>query len=227
MIKDLIKRNVSGGVRRALNILASECRMMMMHRRGVRRAMQYAAAQGMKLHFGCGANVKPGFVNIDFAPGADLTLDLREALPFSDDSCAFIYSEHFLEHVQYPETVCSLLGECLRVLQPGGIFSAGVPDTEWPLLEYAGVRSEGYFDLVKRQWHPQWCETRMEHINFHFRQGTEHLFAYDFETLRHALSNAGFVNVRRRDSNPELDQPSWAVGTLYVDAGKPAARAGR
>ena len=35
-------------------------------------------------------------------------------------------------------------------------------------------------------WHPAWCTTRLEHINFHFRQGGEHKFAYDFETLKTA-----------------------------------------
>jgi len=193
---------------------------MRMHRRGVRKAMRYKNATALKLHFGCGGNVKPGFVNIDLSSAADLTLDLREPLPLATGSCSLIYSEHFLEHIEYPNDVRGLLRECYRVLQTGGIFSAGVPDTEWPLLEYAGRREEGYFELVKQRWHPAWCSTRLEHINFHFRQGGEHKFAYDFETLKSALEREGFSGVRRRETDPELDQCSWARGTLYVDAVK-------
>ncbi|HEV8071800.1 MAG TPA: methyltransferase domain-containing protein [Planctomycetaceae bacterium] len=220
MIKDYMLRQLNQGTREALRILRSEVRVMRMHRRGVRKAAEWHGATGLKLHFGCGGNLKPGFVNIDLANGADLTLDLREKLPFADDSCLVIYSEHFLEHIDYPNGAHALLRECYRVLQPGGTFSVGVPDTEWPLLEYAGQRNDGYFNLVKQQWHPEWCKTRLEHINFHFRQGTEHKFAYDFETMESLLKSVGFTDVKRRACNPGLDQSSWAVGTLYVDAVK-------
>jgi predicted SAM-dependent methyltransferase len=220
LMKDYVLRQLNQGTREALRTLRSEVRVMRMHRRGVRKAAEYQGARGLKLHFGCGANLKPGFVNIDLAKGADLTLDLREKLPFADGSCLMIYSEHFLEHIDYPNGARALLRECYRALQRGGTFSVGVPDTEWPLLEYAGKRNDGYFDLVKRQWHPEWCKTRLEHINFHFRQGTEHKFAYDFETVESLLKSVGFTDVKRRACNPELDQSSWALGTLYVDAVK-------
>jgi hypothetical protein len=48
--------------------------------------------------------------------------------------------------------------------------------------------------------HPERCKTRMEHINFHFRQDTEHCF--DFETIENALKEAGFVEIRQRDLTP-------------------------
>jgi predicted SAM-dependent methyltransferase len=220
MIKDRLLNRFGYGMRKALRTLRSELKIMRMHRRAVKKAGRYRDATDLKLHFGCGPNLKPGFINIDLSPAADLTLDLREPLPFSSNSCGLIYSEHFLEHVEYPDMVLALLRDCLRVLRPGGIFSVGVPDTEWPLLEYAKTRSDGYFDLVKRQWHPKYCVTEMEHVNYHFRQGDEHKFAYDFQTLQHVLTQAGFKNVVRRQCNPDLDQASWAVGTLFVDAVK-------
>ena len=220
MFKELILGRLNQGTRQALQTLRSEVRTLRMHRRGMRKARRYRDATGLKLHFGCGANVKPGFVNIDLSNAADLTLDLREQLPFADGSCSLVYSEHFLEHIEYPNVVRGLLRECYRVLAVGGMFSVGVPDTEWPLLEYAGQRRDGYFELVKQRWHPAWCTTRLEHINFHFRQGGEHKFAYDFETLKTALEREGFTSVRRRETNPDLDQCSWARGTLYVEAVK-------
>ena len=61
----------------------------------------------------------------------------------------------------------------------------------------------------------------MEHINFHFRQGTEHRFAYDFETMEQALKEAGFVEIRQRKFVSDLDSKSRELGTLYVNAMKP------
>jgi SAM-dependent methyltransferase len=129
---------------RTLQGLRAEFDLLRCHRRGVAAATErYDRASGLRLHLGCGDTRKPGWVNIDTHRG-DLTLDLRMPLPFRDGSCAAIYSEHFLEHVDYPDATLRLLGECRRVLQPGGLFDIGVPDTEWPLLEYAGVSQEGY-----------------------------------------------------------------------------------
>ncbi len=130
-----------------------------------------------------------------------------------------VYSEHFFEHLSYPDAK-RFLTECYRVLDDGGRFSAGVPDTEWPLREYAKTTSEdAYYAAAKGTWnHPDWCKTRMDHINFHFRQDEEHKFAYDYETFESILREAGFSTVSRREFTPLLDTPSRALGTLYVDA---------
>jgi predicted SAM-dependent methyltransferase len=163
---------------------------------------------------------KLGWINID-AHASDLSLDLRRPLPFVSGGCAAIYSEHFLEHLDYPDAAFRLLRECWRVLQPGGTIDIGVPDTEWPLKEYAGIRDEGYFAKAKASWHPKWCQTRLEHLNYHFRQDTRHRFAYDYETLERALVMTGFVNVQARKFNPEMDSAHRQPGTLYVVAERP------
>jgi hypothetical protein len=63
----------------------------------------------------------------------------------------------------------------------------------------------------------------MEHINYAFRQGNEHRFAYDFETMKHILEKSGFIEVKRRDFNYELDSDERKLGTLYVEAIKSVA----
>ena len=143
-----------------------------------------------------------------------------------------IYSEHFLEHLNYPEDAKRFLSESFRVLEPGGTLSVGVPDTRWPLLDYANVEDDRYiqavggqhgryFETHAKRWHDEWCKTRMEHINFHFRQGLDHRFAYDFETMEHALKEAGFVEIRQREFASDLDSKIREAGTLYVNAIKP------
>jgi len=51
------------------------------------------------------------------------------ALPFPDGSFAFIYSEHFLEHLYFDEAL-ALLEECRRVLGPNGVVRTCVPDAD-------------------------------------------------------------------------------------------------
>ncbi|MGH6972684.1 MAG: class I SAM-dependent methyltransferase, partial [Caulobacteraceae bacterium] len=184
------------------------------------RAKARKLEPGAKLHFGCGPNLKPGWVNVDGKPGADLLLDLARPLPMPSDVAAAAYSEHFLEHLDYPEPAGRFVRECFRVLRPGGLFSVGVPDTEWALRSYAG--GHDYLRACEEhRWHPAWCRTELEHINYHFRQDGEHRFAYDLDTLTRLLSEAGFVEIRQRDFDPGLDHPYRAVGTLYLDARKP------
>jgi predicted SAM-dependent methyltransferase len=220
-LASLCAGRTSTGVTAQLHELRWECDMVRRHRRGVRAAAQYARKPEMpSLHLGCGERRKAGWVNIDAASG-DLTLDLREPLPFPDGSIHSVYSEHFLEHVDYPEATLRLLRECWRVLGAGGVIDIGVPDTEWPLMEYAGLSTDGYFTMAKTMWHPAWCQTRLEHLNYHFRQGTQHRFAYDYETLERVLLEAGFVKVRRRKFSEDHDSAHREIGTLYVVGQKP------
>ena len=165
---------------------------------------------------------KPGNLNIDLFPGGDLTLDLRRrGLPFESDSCDRIFSEHFFEHIDYPSAISRLLSDCLRVLRPGGILTFSVPDTEWPLVDYQHGLGAPYFKACEElRWHPN-CTTRLEHINHHFRQHGQHLFACDEETVRKLLESVGFVNIRKRQYQPELDSDRRRVGSLFMAAHKP------
>jgi predicted SAM-dependent methyltransferase len=221
-LKPAIKKLPQPGLWRALHDLSRELNGLRRHRRGIRDARKYTNAKALKLNIGCGNNFKSGWINIDYSANADLQLDMREPIPLPNGSAQMIYSEHFLEHLDYPEAAKRFLTESFRVLEPGGTFSVGVPDTLWPLLDYANVGDGRYFKTAEAErWHPEWCKTRMEHINFHFRQGFEHRFAYDFETMEHALKEAGFVEIRQREFDSDLDSKNRELGTLYVNALKP------
>lgn len=224
MISQFIKNQTTYGLRVSLRQVLNEIKTLRKHRRGLRQARHLLGQQHLKLNMGCGRKVKKGWINIDLSPHADLSLDMREPLPFSANSSSFIYSEHFLEHLEYPLHATIFLNECYRVLEPGGVISIGVPDTEWPLAEYVGTRREDYFKISKERWHAPWCQTQMEQLNYHFRQDGDHLFAYDFVTLEQALSRVGFQNVKRREFDPDLDSIDRKIGTLYVNAVKPNTR---
>lgn len=235
MFRRLIKARTTRGVRAAARRLADELRCQRMHRASLKTARRYDGQTGLKLNLGCGPNPKQGWVNIDLTDRADLRLDLREPLPFGDGSVSFIYTEHFFEHLEFPNEAEALLREAARVLAPGGTLSIAVPDAEGPLLYYAGdvrageaERAAGVEARRRLAEAPRLYPvpgyvfgTPLHMINWTFRQGTEHKYAYDFETLRDAFADAGFVRIERREFDPELDSESRRDGTLYVDGRKP------
>ncbi|GEM_PF-1227229 len=78
-----------------------------------------------QINIGAGRTYVPGFVNIDIAEHAEITLNLNEdKLPFEDSSVDLIFSYHTLEHV---ENYLFALSEIYRVLKHGGVLLLGVP----------------------------------------------------------------------------------------------------
>lgn len=223
-------RLLSSEVAEHFEHMLHETYVALIHKIGEFKCSRYSGQKGLKVNFGCGANLKRNFLNIDFSPMADLRLDLRRLIPLSDESCSFIFSEHFVEHLTYPEGVERFFSECLRILEPGGAISISVPDTEWPIMEYAQNKKD-YLEACKtNSWHPDQCTTFMEHINYHFRQRwssrsysdfENHRFAYDFETMSKKLSEQGFTNIQKREYDEHIDSPHRKVGSLFIKANKP------
>lgn len=216
-LKTFVKSHTTYALRRAVRDIAQEGRLSYRHWAAARRVPRYLKRAPLKLNLGCGPNCRPGWLNIDlFDSAAELQLDLRKRWPFPDGSVAYVYSEHAFEHFEFSEEVPHFLSESLRVLGEGGVFDVGVPDTEWPLRGY-GNPDHDYWPFAPR-WHPESCETQLDHINYHFRQGEQHKYAWDEETLARSLRRAGFTNIVRRDFDASLDTESRRIGTLYMRA---------
>jgi predicted SAM-dependent methyltransferase len=222
-IKSFALRLFSPGELSAMRRLRTEFRISRYHRNGLRQIRRKSWSRPTKLNLGSGTYRKEGYLNVDLFPGGDITLDLRRNLPFDSNCCELIFSEHFIEHIDYPDAAANLFRECLRILKPNGILRFSVPDTEWPLTDYAKGPDAEYFRATRENaWHPAWCVTRLEHINFHFRQGDEHRFAYDEETARKVLESVGFQDVRRVSFDPKIDSKHREIGSLFISARKPA-----
>ena len=209
--------------------LLEEIYVSMVHGKGVRAAEKFRSASELKLNIGCGPYLKEGFLNVDFNPMADLRLDLRQRIPLTKGSCALIFSEHFVEHLLYPEGVDGFFQNVHELLQAGGRIMLSVPETSWPIREYFTGGTEWARMCKENNWHPPDTKSLMEHLNYHFRQRCVgrreshfecHRFAYDFETMKLALERNGFTDVKERDFDPSLDSPHRRIGSLFVEATK-------
>src|SRR5258708_27392020 len=90
---------VKARTRHALRLAASgllyEFRLNSLHRASLKKAKRFANGRGLRLHFGCGPNIKTGWVNIDlYSDKADLQLDAKDPFPFGACSMAIGCSEH-------------------------------------------------------------------------------------------------------------------------------------
>jgi predicted SAM-dependent methyltransferase len=212
-----------------------------MTRRGV--DTRFADAEDLLVNVGCGSSGLAGWVNIDCFPAEGVTCvrDCRTSLPLPTDSARGIFTEHFLEHLDYYEEAPRFLEECRRVLQPGGLLRVIVPDGAKYLHAYdSGDMSSmrAFSPLVSmdassddrpfsshREIVP--FRTKMEVVNFHFRQSGQHRFSYDDETLSALLLECGFEGVNRREfrssslADLEIDSEFRSAESLAVEGMAP------
>ena len=193
---------------------------------------KFRGRRGLLVNLGAGPQGKPGWINVDTERerGVNCLFDCRKELPFPDLSVRAIFCEHFLEHLDYTEEVPCFLSECRRVLEPGGVMRIIVPDAGRYLRAYC---EEGWASMeAMRSLGPDRAdtdlggryETKMELVNEVFRQGNDHKFAYDFETLALQLELSGFTRIARQAFGQSameglaLDQERRESESLYVEA---------
>ena len=183
----------------------------------------------LHLHLGCGPNYLPGFLNIDANPGrrVDLWLDVRNGLPFPDDTVDSIYSTHMLEHL-YHDELGRLFSDCRRVLKPGGGVRFIVPNLETAITAYVQRLGEWFDDYPRKL-----RSVGGRFANFIFCDG-QHRTAFDFGHMQELLEQAGFertVHLQEGASSLyEESVPPYAPNdrrdlahSLYVEAFKAAA----
>ena len=93
---------------------------------------KFSGKTNLKLNLGCGRNIKPGWVNVDFAEREnklDIVCDLSKEFPFEESSCSYIYSEHLIEHLEWLDGRI-LLDRCFKGLQQGCVLRIVFPDFE-------------------------------------------------------------------------------------------------
>ena len=213
-----LKEKMPNGLRNSLSPVIFEIKAVIKHSKGRREAKKYSGML-LKLNIGCGDNTKDDYVNIDYSCKKCLHLDLRESLPFDDQSVSIVYSEHFLEHL-LEQYALQFLRESYRILIPGGLFSVGVPDGQVLLESYANGQEIKDFKILDLPDVFPGNPTRMQIVNLMFR-GFGHKYMYDYETLQRILTSIGFTNIYKRSFDPSIDSEQRRDWTIYVDAYKP------
>ena len=195
---------------------------------------KYQNSEDLLVNLGAGKYGKSEWVNVDAfaAPEINCIYDCRKSLPFPDNSVKAIFCEHFFEHIDYTEEVPYFLSECYRVLQVGGLIRLIVPDgfkylegyyqSGWDRLTKVRPLDENHTDThFDCQYH-----TKMELINVVFRNGFQHKFIYDYETLEFVLYRYGFAEVHKQEygksimSEVCIDNPHRESESIYVEAVK-------
>lgn len=179
-----------------------------------------------KLQVGCGKNYLKDFVNLDISEPADIIWDVRTGLPFKDNSFNVIFSEHFLEHIDFPSSACLFIQESYRVLRKGGKIIVGIPDTG-KLLDAYEAHDKKFFDELVHRWYSsrdclEFMNTPMNCVNYHMRDQlyhhkySSHLWGYDEENLTDLLKRHNFSNIHRWQVDESWVNPKRVWGSLYL-----------
>jgi predicted SAM-dependent methyltransferase len=168
-----------------------------------------------KLQLGTGSNVYDGWLNtdlVDFKRNNEVVhLDARKPFPLPDNAFDFVFSEHMIEHMTYPEGL-RCLRECRRVLRPGGRIRVATPSLDRMMRLY----DDELTDLQRRyiRWSLDAFVADADgylpgFVLNNMLRDFGHEFVYDERTLRLALETAGFVDIEE-----------WSVG----ESGEPELR---
>jgi predicted SAM-dependent methyltransferase len=237
-LKDLLKRRLQRTFpNRLLGQMAFEVRTSLKSAANdLAGAKRYREMDRIRVNVGCGGRPTNGWVNLDLLADPRIEYwDCRKGLPFRDGSVAAIYTEHFLEHLEYRDEARKFLQNCRTCLSDTGVLRIVVPDAARYLKLFASDDWEGLAklrpltkegDYYRDYWLQDLYSTKMELINAIFRQNGEHKYAYDAETLIQLLRSVGFSRVTQMSfgasSDPAMppDTPERQSESLYVEAAK-------
>ena len=130
----------------------------------------YALVEFNKIHYGCGANLKTDWLNVDAFESTEknyLFVDLLENHPFADKAFKFAYSEDVLEHFSQSESIF-FLTEVFRTLADGGVLRLSFPGLEGVLARHYSPLSDERLKRGELEAYFFW-----EHIHFYSKKELE------------------------------------------------------
>ena len=160
--------------------------------------------------------------------------DIVNGLPIPDGACQGVYASHVLEHLAL-EDFHKALQNTYRILRPGGTFRLIVPDLERSAREYIARldRAEPSPNLFFLRDTILGCERKESGFwGFlkRFSNTSAHLWMWDEISLRQALADHGFCNIRIckfGDSGDEMfshvENACRFHNALAMEAKRPAA----
>jgi SAM-dependent methyltransferase len=151
------------------------------------------------------------------------------ALPFRDDSFGLVFHQGLLEHFRAPGTI---LAENRRVLEPGGIVIADVPQRfhAWTVLKKTLIALDRWFAGWETQFSPAELErmVKSEHLLVKRTYGEWMVPGLPYRALRVLLARAGVRALPMYPHGPAwwdrgweswrrwLKEKRWALYTCFV-----------
>lgn len=191
-----------------------------------------------KLQVGCWPYMRKGWLNTELYGSKDLVpIDLLKPMPVPKSSIDYIFSEHVHEHFTL-EQGNFMLREYFKVLRKNGRVRIATPNLQFLIDLYSPKKTTLQKKYIK--WStdefklPGGYQDTMVINNFVRAWG--HEFIYDFKSLKWALENVGFVDVKEYKPGESDDihlrnmESHWKsttqefnnLETLVVEARKPS-----
>ena len=171
--------------------------------RQIERYLTEVPAEKRRLSIGSGPDLIEGWLCTDMSPikRETVVLDVTKRWPMPSASFRYIACEHMIEHVPY-EAGLHVMSEARRVLQPDGVLRVStpnlqvirlLPDSHDPdVKEYIRWFNRKFGSAAQRAE-----ETSPVHTLNLVMHEFGHTYLYDEDTLRRALTGAGFGEVIR------------------------------
>ncbi len=183
------------------------------------------------MQYGCGWTAPTGWINFDSSPtlrferlpliGRLYTKnearfpatvrygDVVRGLPLPDGACSAVYASHVLEHLSRSDFE-KALAETYRVLCPGGVFRAVVPDLEYYSKVYVKATESGSAEANDDYMRDTGLGTENRPSSlFSFVKSwlgnSQHLWMWDYPSLAARLKAHGFNQIRRAEFNDSKD----------------------
>jgi predicted SAM-dependent methyltransferase len=172
-------------------------------------ARYLAQSKAPKLNIGCGGRVLAGWLNTDYDSKLAMVmhLDIRQTFPFKEETFDYIFSEHIIEHMSYPDGV-KMLTECFRVLKTSGKIRISTPDLAFLIDLTKPEKSDlqrAYIKWAANTFIPGAPDNNEVFVINNFVRNWGHTFIYDENTLRGAMTSAGFKTITKFDQHESND----------------------
>jgi predicted SAM-dependent methyltransferase len=153
-----------------------------------------------KLQIGSHVCVLPGWLNSDLYPLSisSIALDATKTFPLPTGSFDYVFSEHQFEHIAYEQGV-AMLGECRRILRPGGKIRLALPSLDRMVELFQPARTDFQDKYIRYMTNLSWPTVQDPIPCFAMNSAFMdwgHRFIYDRATLRKTLEMAGFDRVQ-------------------------------
>jgi len=172
-------------------------------------AHYFAQSSAPKLNIGCGGRVLAGWLNTDYDSKLPVVmyLDTRQPFPFKEETFDYVFSEHIIEHMSYRDGE-KMLTECFRVLKRFGKIRISTPDLAFLIDLTKPNKSDlqrAYIKWAANTYIPGAPDDNEIFVINNFVRDWGHIFIYDENTLRGAMTNAGFKTITKFDQHESKD----------------------